>query len=65
MQQFLHPLTLNTKIIAHRPNCPCKGGGNTIISGTITKIINSPNGFWYYIQESGSTIQDKWIVNII
>lgn len=64
MNNFNHPLPLNTKVRANKPNCPCKGGGTTPVSGSILKIINNQMGYWYYL-DIGSTVQDKWITDIL
>lgn len=58
-----HPLPLNTKIKADKPNCPCKGGGTSTTIGTISKIIQNQSGIWYYLS-SGTTISSKWITQI-
>lgn len=59
-----HPLPLETAVKANKPNCPCKGGGVTAITGRIKKIINNQTGNWYYL-DSGSTVSEKWIIEII
>lgn len=59
-----HPLKLDTKVKANKPNCPCKGGGTSLISGTIKKIITNQSGHWYYLDQ-GSTVSEKWITEIL
>jgi hypothetical protein len=61
---IIHPLTLNTKIIAKKQKCSCQGGGFTQISATIKKVINNQSGCWYYL-DSGITINSAWVISII
>lgn len=59
-----HPLTLETKVRAQKPQCPCKGSGFVDIVGIIKKVITNQTGNWYYLDQ-GSTISEKWIVEIL
>lgn len=59
-----HPLSLETKVRADKPNCPCKGGGTTPIIGIIKKVITNQTGNWYYL-DVGSTISEKWVTDIL
>jgi len=58
------PLSLETKIRANRPRCPCRGGGTESIIGTIKKVISNHTGNWYYLDQ-GSTVSEKWITEIL
>lgn len=64
LSNIKHPLALDTKVRANKPICKCKGGGTTIITGTIKKIIPSQTGNWYYL-DSNHTVQDSWIIEIL
>lgn len=64
LQNFKHPLPLNTPVRANKPQCQCKGGGTTPVSGKILKIIENQAGTWYYL-DSGNTIQSTWITEIL
>lgn len=55
-------LTINTFVVANKPQCPCKGGGTIQIQGTIQKIISNQSGTWYYLN-SGHTINESWIIS--
>lgn len=59
-----HPLQIQTKIKATKPNCPCKGGGYTNVVGTIKKIITNNSGHWYYL-DTGNTVKADWITEIL
>lgn len=59
-----HPLSLETRVRANKPICPCKGGGNTEVVGTIKKIITNQTGNWYYL-DIGTTVSEKWIIGVL
>lgn len=58
MNNKQHPLPLNTYITATRKICPCKGGGTSLISGSIAKIISNQSGVWYYLN-TGVTVNSN------
>lgn len=64
MNNFNHPLPLETKVRANKPQCACKGGGTVPVTGIIKKVINNHTGHWYYL-DIGSTVQDQWITDIL
>ena len=59
-----HPLSLETRVRANKPQCQCKGGGTIQILGTIKKVISNHTGNWYYL-DNGNTISEKWIIEIL
>lgn len=59
-----HPLPIGTKVEAMRPQCPCKGASFVKVSGTIGKIIPNHSGVWYYLSDTGATINGQWIISI-
>lgn len=63
-QIFQHPLPLGQRVLATKPRCNCKGGGTEQVTGTILKVINNQSGFWYYL-DSGSSVQDQWVINLL
>lgn len=65
MSEIVHPLELNTVVVATKPPCSCKGPNapweETV--GTIKKVINNHSGVWYFLS-SGSTVRSDWITEI-
>lgn len=59
-----HPIALDTKIRAEKPNCPCKGGGMIPVVGVVKKIIHNQTGYWYYLS-SGVTVSSAWVKEIL
>lgn len=59
-----HPLSLETRIVANKPRCSCKGGGTERVTGVIKKVITNHTGNWYYLSSS-VTVQDRWVVEVL
>lgn len=55
-----HPLPLETKILASKPSCACKGAKWSDVEGTIKKSINNNSGLWYYL-DIGVTVKSDWV----
>ncbi len=59
-----HPLGLETKVLASKPRCSCKGGGTEQVIGVIKKVIPSNGTTWYYLS-NGISVQDKWVIRVL
>jgi hypothetical protein len=59
-----HPLAVNTKVNALRPTCACRNAKLEAMDGTILKVINNPNGIWYYLN-TGSTVKAEHVQYVI
>lgn len=59
-----HPLPAETKILASKPSCPCKGATWSDVQGTIKKSISNNSGLWYYL-DIGITVKSDWVKNVL
>ncbi len=60
-----HPIPLDTKVVANKPSCPCKGASFTLVEGVVKKVIHNQTGFWYYLGDIGVTVRGEWIQSIV
>ena len=59
-----HPISIDTVIEVTKPICPCKGGGNDLVTGKVLKVITNQSGFWYYL-DIGITVKADRVQRII
>lgn len=58
-----HPLAVNTRIVAHQPQCACMGAKFKVIEGTVKQVFNYPSGYWYYL-DTGGTVSAQWVQQV-
>lgn len=64
MSTINHPLSVGTFIEAKRPKCSCAGGGFTVVSGQVQKVINNQSQTWYFLS-CGVTIKSDWVTRVL
>lgn len=58
-----HPIALETKVVANKPSCPCKGATYSLVEGVVKKAIHNQTGYWYYL-DIGVTVRGEWIQSV-